>query len=159
MIKAAGDVFLAQALLSLIRPIVLHYQSAILKQGQWPIAGHWNEPQQAQGPVLDPASAFLMNEADSAQYFELCHYERDRLGLRVSRPGNCPLLEAQENLRQAKRRLVTLMEPVTGITCDKLIENSLQYYDEYVEMTLRLFAPHINAKDILSGLKPLNAAG
>lgn len=159
MIEAAGKVFLCKALVSTVRPMVLRYQSAILHEGQWPTAERWSGPQQARSPVLDPESVYLLEDADLAKFIELCNQERNRLGLKVSRPGNCPLLEAREDLRQAGNHLVELMEPITGITLEKLIGGLPQHLDQYIEMTLRLFAPHINVQDILSGMNPHKAAG
>lgn len=159
MIEAAGKVFLCKALVSTIRPMVLRYQSAILHEHQWPTAERWIGPQQARGPVLDPESAYLLEDVDLEKFAELCNQERHRLGLNVSRPGGCPLLEARYELCQAGHNLVKLMEPITGITLEKLTGGLPQYMDQYIEMTLRLFAPHVNVPDILRRLNPHKAAG
>jgi hypothetical protein len=42
MMEAATQVFSAMTLLSLIRPIVNDYQSAILREQQWSVSPRWS---------------------------------------------------------------------------------------------------------------------
>lgn len=63
MMEAATQVFSAMTLLSLIRPIVNDYQSAILREQQWSVSPKWSQgPCSITGLVLEPARSHLLRD-------------------------------------------------------------------------------------------------
>ena len=83
-----------------------------------------------------------MNDEYFSQYFERLDIEAHNAGFDV-KPGYCPLLMAEEELRQAKHRLIDAMEPITRCSCEKLICSGLKKYDRMVDLALRLLAPFV----------------
>lgn len=152
MIEAAGQVFFAMALVQTIEPIVRNYQAHVLKQGQWSIRPdhlellqkRHTDPEPFESKVLDPKEIYLLSESD----LELCvaqfDAERIKAKLKVRRQGNCPLLEAQSRLIDAKHRLVEVMTPITKVTLEKITTAPVRLYNEYIELNLKLLAPFVD---------------
>jgi hypothetical protein len=114
MIRAAETLFLAMAMEGTVRPVVEKYKLAILAKHQFPVAAKWREYDLPE-KVLDLKWAFLLSKEDSKVYFKECFDARDTAGLKVSRPGNCPLLEAEEDVRQAQNAFIKELGTMPGL--------------------------------------------
>ena len=151
MIRAAENVFTAQALHDTVEAIVKAYQTRILVEGQWPVASNLRDAG-IRETIDDPAKSWFA-EADFQTYLTRCEEERIKAGLRVSKEGNCPLLEAESALRQAQYALIALMAPMTKISeADaRMFPNELR--DQVVDLSLRLLAPYVrDGKAIIEAL-------
>ena len=149
-IKAAKTVFMAMAYVETIRPKVEKYQRRILEIEKYPYSEEaMGRREKAPDDYIKKAGdAYLMSDGDAAHFFKRLREERDAAGFKVKGPDNCPLLEAEQLLREAQRALVDLMEPVTGITHEGLccIGDGLESFKKYIDLTLKLFAPYVDAK-------------
>lgn len=152
MIEAAGQVFVAMALVQTIEPIVRNYQAHVLKQGQWSFRPDVLEsfqkrhtgPEPFECKVLDPREIYLLSESDLEKCTAQFDVERIKARLQVKREGNCPLLEAQSRLIAAKHRLAEVMAPITKVTLEKITAAPVRLYNEYIELNLKLLAPFVD---------------
>lgn len=158
MIEAADALFLAMAKNSLIEPIVLNYQRLILKEGQWRVKSDYVTKGMPDEVVLDPDRAFLLEDADFALFDSLCKKAQVMAGLEVKKPGNCPLLEAKTALAEAKAQLVQAMASVTGQSLDQLLMLSMDKYEKYVDLSLKLLAPFVDPHKRYGIPKPATAS-
>lgn len=141
-IQAAQNLMLAMAHQDLVEPIVKAYQRGILERNQWKICPTMAEPGGENEIIKDPENAYLMNDADSARYFQYCHEAQIASGLKVSKPEHCPLLEARSLVVDARRALVKSMERETGMTWE-LLMNNFSKLPRYIDLTLKLLAPFV----------------
>jgi hypothetical protein len=140
-IDAAEMLIAAMAIEQATAPLVLEYQKRLLAEGQWRLAPEWVQKGTTDQVILDPNMSFLLSEQDAQVYLRRCGEERRNAGLSVSAEGNCPLLEAQELVRQAKHHLVKTMDGIGGLNLDRLIMLPTEKYEEAVDLMLRLLAP------------------
>lgn len=154
-IKAAQNLMLAMSHLQLVEPIVRGYQRAILERHQWRICPSMADMGREQEVITDPKRAYMLAEADAAVYYALCDEAKQAAGLKLTKPENCPLLEAEGFVLDARRALVAALEPVTGVTWDKLMRN-FSDMPRYIELSLKLMAPFVGQADAI--LKDLVAA-
>lgn len=147
MMEAATQVFSAMTLLSLIRPIVNDYQSAILREQQWSVSPKWSQgPCSITGLVLEPARSHLLRDEDCEVYARLCREAAAKVNLVVHGTADCPLLETENDLRLAQRELVDSMFPVTHISAEKATTMKTENYQKLIDLTLRLLAPFVKEK-------------
>lgn len=153
-IDAARIVFTVMALGQLVKPQVEAYQREILARHQWPADAEWAGYKNVPAVILEPKDAFVLSKEHHAIYCEEMKAARDAAGLKVERPDNCPALECDSKLIEAQNLLIDAMEPVGGITWDKLMcsARALENKDKYVSLCLRLLAPHVG-----TGTETLNA--
>ena len=154
MIAAAKLVFVADAVYQTIKPVVLQYKTEVLAQGRWKMRQQFADAFKKRSPemkeddfiILDPAHDYLISDEDIIAVN--AEYEKRRIAakLPVRIDGNCPLLEAENDHREAKFALVRLMEPITKLSLEKLTSASVAMFEQYVELTLRLLAPYVNPK-------------
>ena len=161
MLDAATAVFVAEAAVATIRPVVTSYENAILQAGQWHIDQKWADTA-GDGVILDPAISYLMSEKDFESYRAQCGVAQDRAGLNigvdVSEAGQCPLLLAQAKLEEAKRTLVRAMADTTQATLEGLMSVGPSVYEEYVELALRLLTPHLKSATAIYAIRDLAIA-
>lgn len=151
-IKAAQTLMLAMAHQQLVEPIVTAYQREIMVANQWRIKPEFVELGCEDEVITNPKRAYLLADEDAAKFFALVEEAKKASGLKVSKPENCPLLEAESFVIDARRAMVVAMEPVTGITWDQLM-NNFHLMPEYVDLNLKLLAPFVGkADDILQEL-------
>lgn len=143
MIAAAQTVFMAMALNQMVEPVVNAYKREILAQGQWRIGRH--QDRLGDRVVTEPKDSYLLSDADFAQYDALCKQARDRAGLQVDDPEQCPLLVAEHELMQARQFLVKEMQPTTGVDWEMLARRGGEASHKYMELTLHLLAPFCKA--------------
>ena len=154
MIKATEDLYVAMAFEKTVTPIVLKYQTEILLEKKFEVVDEFKNDKN-EGPIVNPSLTYLMSEADSTVYFSLCNEARIKAGLKIEKEGHCPMLVAQDIVREAKNVLLTCMHPITGLTLEQARSMSLENFEKYVELTLKLITPHLKptfAKSVAQGL-------
>lgn len=128
-ISAAVTVFKCMAAIEVVRPIVEGYQRKVLNELGW---GH-----------LELKHKWKLPDEVWQNYLVRCNEERIAAKLNVDDPAHCPLLVIENKLTQAQDLLIVLMEPVSGISLDRVLgsRDSLKNYAELVNLNLRLLAP------------------
>jgi len=133
-ISAAETVFMCMAYVDVVKPIVLGCRAKILRELGW--------------GSTDPERTYNLPDDVFAKYHRRCNEERIKANLHVDDPDHCPFLEAKHLLCQAQRVLVDVMEPVSGISFDKIFRapDALKNYDTLIVLNLRLLAPYCKNK-------------
>jgi hypothetical protein len=144
MVAAAEAVFTAMAFERTIREVVEPYQRKILKELGWDI---------------ELKSTWTLPDTVFAEFVKRCHEERDKAGLKVDSPEQCPLLVAENLVMEAEHALIEAVQPLTDITLDHLLcspdGKGLEHLAHYIDLNLRLLAPFVRSADeILKGGKP-----
>jgi hypothetical protein len=136
MIEAAETVFKAMAYVETLKPVVTGYQEAVLKKHQFEAEGDI---------VLNPDHCYLLKDTDFEIYLKEINEARVKAGLKISKEGNCPLLEAETILRDAQRVLVDTMEPVTNLDTDTVLcsKNGMENYKQLIDMILKLLSSFV----------------
>jgi hypothetical protein len=145
MVDAAERVLIAEAALKVIAPIVNAYEARILKDGQWQVCEEFREGKAGDYLVLTSDRSYQMSDDDFAVFHGRCKEARDRAGLWVEDPEQCPKLVAEEQLRIAKRALIDSMEPVTKLKADDVFTLPLKDSARFVELTQNLLARHVDS--------------
>ena len=149
LVRAAETVFLAMAMEGTVRPVVEKYQQAILATHQFSIDTKWREID-TEEKILSPKLAYLLSDADAKVYFRECHAAREASGLKVSRAGNCPLLEAEEDVRKAQNAFIAELGNIPGL--EAIAANSamtLEQRAQLIDLGLKLVAPFVSNADKL----------
>lgn len=148
-LEAARKLFAAMAMVQTVKPIVEAYQRKILAANQWKIAPEFVERPSAtargieEGDViLEPKLSYLLDEEDAAVFFAECDKEAAAHGFKV-KPGYCPFLIADSDRMDAERALVASMADVTKINNDNIWNLGFDKRREYLDLTMRLFAPFL----------------
>ena len=144
MIEAAEQVVVADAVLKVIAPVVDEYERRILEEGQWRVRPEFRGEGRADEAILTSSRSYLMADEDFAVFHERCKEARDRAGLWVADPEQCPKLVAEERLRIAKHALVDAMEPVTQVKAADIFTLPLEQSARFVELTQNLLARHVD---------------
>lgn len=133
MVEAANTVFMCMAAVQTVEPIVRDYQRKILLELGWQI---------------DPEQSYNLPDSVFAEYHRRCNEERIAAKLHVDDPEYCPLLVSKNLLCKAQRVLADVMEPVSGISFDKVFRSpdALKNYDQLIDLNLRLLAPYCKNK-------------
>ncbi len=153
MLTAAENLFKARAYVETIRPIVLQYQKEILAEGQWHISPK-KASRRGDAVIVEPKDSWLMSDDDFAVYHARCKAARDKAKLHVENDGHCPLLVAEHLVTSAEHALIDAMADTTGVTKDKLLSAKMDiclvdYYKNYIHLTLQLLAPFVRSSDEL----------
>jgi len=148
MISAAETLFKSMAFADMIRPIVLKYETEILAEGQWHIKPEY-AAHSGDKIILAPKDSYLMSEEDLAKYYAKCKVARAAANLHVDHDDQCPLLVAEEMVRQAQRALIEEMSVLHNLTADKLLCAGLDKYNQYVDLCLKLLAPFVRSSNEL----------
>jgi hypothetical protein len=130
MVEAAEAVFVCMAAVDMVKPIVLGYRAKILRELGW--------------GSTDPERTYNLPDSVFAEYHRRCNEERIAAKLHVDDPDHCPYLVAKNLLCKAQRVLVDVMEPVVGISFDRIFQapDALKNYDTLIDLNLRLLAPY-----------------
>ncbi len=108
-IRAAEAVLVAMAHEHAVRPVVEAYQRMILAEHQFKPSVTWQDFPGRPEVVLDPGEDHYLGPEDMAVYMAECDAARDALGLAVSSPDHCPLLEARSARIDAENTLLATM--------------------------------------------------
>lgn len=93
--------------------------------------------------ITDFKMMYLASEEDRKLYWTCMNEHHNRLGFKKKSKDHCPILVAESQTRDAKRLLIDVLEPFTGINEDHLI-GCMKHYKEYIELHLNLLAPFVN---------------
>lgn len=156
MVDAAEGVLFAMAFRDTVSPIVVEYQTRILGEGKWTVREEFeDEPSGEMGeanvrpakpePITDPKNAWQMSDEDFTVYNERCQAAARTAGLKVARDGNCPKLEAEDDVRVAERRLIDSMVPITNLPARTVTGLHPRDYDRFVGLTLDQLRPFVDA--------------
>jgi hypothetical protein len=153
MVLAAEAVFTAKTLVLQMTTIVLGYQSRILAKHQWMPAKEWQEGcHPVLEPITNPKDSYLLEENDFLQYLELCNEARIAAGLHIEKPGQCPLLVAQDLERRATRNLFDVFEQTNKFSYSDILKSRdcIENIKRATSLMLSLMAPFVRpAKEIL----------
>lgn len=149
MIQSANCLLAAKAFLAEIDTIVNGYGQKILAEKQWPIAQKWVAMGMDKRVILEPKSAFLLSPEHLKTYYELTFIEREKAGLKVSHPENCPLLEAKTLELEAKKAFLDATSSITGVSFEKAASHSIKLLDQLTELTLALMVPYLKPEEWL----------
>lgn len=156
MIAAAEAVFVAEAFEQTLRPIVEDYKRKILSERVWHMSPDIRAGVRRTGDmpidtrITDIRYAWMMSEADFAEFARLCNAARITANLVVESEAHCPLGVAEEITRQAKRKLAEVMAGVSGIDLETISTMRMEHYEHYVDLTLRLLAPFVGSAAVAS---------
>lgn len=142
MILAAKDVFLSMAWEQAIRPVVEGYQKQILDRNKF-------TDKRTKEVILDPKHTYMMSDEDFAVYLKEIEVCREAAGLKIRSEGNCPLLEARNDLRIAERAFAKTLEPLTKVTIDQVLctKNGLENYRKYLNLGLKMVLSYDGSHD------------
>ncbi len=108
-VRAAEVLVAAMTYEQTIQPLVEAYQRMILEQHQFKPSLTWDYCPGLPEVVLDPNEDHYLGADDMAIYMAECHAARDALGLTVSSPDHCPLLEARSARIDEENALLATM--------------------------------------------------
>ena len=135
-INAAKTVFQAMAYEKTVSDIVKPEQRRLLKQLRMKDG--------AGEAITDPERSYNANDNDFAAYMDRMHEFYIAKGFNVEL-GYCPLLIAEKYTRTAKRVLIDVCEPFTGINFDALFSDFPNRYNSYIDIILRLLSKSVKS--------------
>lgn len=154
MISAANAVFMAMAYTETVREVIEPVQKRLLQENHYKIdfnrfarteRDYEHMKKEVGEYCRDWKYLYLIFDKDMTDLMNKAHYQYTRvLGFKVKDVGYCPLLCAESMEREAKRLLVDIMQPVTGLSADDVLcsKNGLDNYKKLIELTLKLLAPY-----------------
>lgn len=153
MKSAARGCFLAMAYTGTVRPIVEGYQHDILSEYQFrtDVEQYDGKRVYPDKVVLNPDHTYMLTEDDFAFYLAECRTAQSAAGLKTESRDHCPLLVAESIQRDAEHLLIDAMEPLTGINFNTILgsRNFIDHLKKYIDLSLKLLAPFVDAKEIL----------
>lgn len=149
LIRNAENLLLCMAMEQEVRPVVEAYETAILAKHQFKPASKWRD-RLDKGVVLDRKSSFLLSDEDAKIFYAECFAERDKAGLKVSKPDNCPLLEAENTRRLAEEAFIGERGKIPGLGSFSSGHLTLEMRAKVIDTGLRMVVPFVgNSKEIL----------
>ena len=132
--------FQAVAFCETLRPVITAKQTEIIN-----FYGFETDPEM--GPVEKITTPNLMwtaTEEDFALYAKEmdAFYLSEDCPVKPTKAGNCPLLEAEQVIRELKRQIADAFEPYFGFGADRLL-TKMDAYDEYFKLLMEMFAPFV----------------
>lgn len=151
LIQSAENLFLAMAVEQEIRPKVEAYETEILARHRFKPAAQYRDYVKDEA-ILSRKDSFLLGDDDAKVYFAECFAARDAAGLKVSKPQNCPLLEAECTRMEAQNAFIKALGAIKGLEAfaEKPHVLTIAQRDKVIDIGLRLVAPFVgNSKTIL----------
>ena len=154
MISAAKAVFMAMAYTESVREVIEPVQKRLLQENHYKIdfntftrteRDYEHMKEEVGEYCRDWKYLYLIFDKDMTDLMNKAHYQYTRvLGFEVEKVGYCPLLCAESLERDAKRLLVDIMQPVTGLTAEDVLcaPHALENYKKLIDLTLRLLSPY-----------------
>lgn len=157
LIATARAVVIAQAAVETLRPRILNIQQGLIDDYGFSASAEWLERGHEVKP-LTPSTAYLMSDTDAAVYHAELDKEYRKAGFAEMPAGHCPLLIAENLMRQAERLFMEVSIELTakaGFTAE-LIEsvitcagaNGLANRKKYLDINLSYVAPFIDRATI-----------
>lgn len=142
LISMAESVVMAMAIYQQTAETVTAYQAKILLQGQWRVDPEFTKYGIKDEVITDPKNTFALTKENAAEFFALCEVERSKARLSISKPGNCPMLEAETTLRQAEMMLMECAATYTSIDPARVI--GIKNREKLLDIILKTVAPDLD---------------
>jgi len=142
MIESAKTLLMAMAYVETIAPTVKAYRKKCLDE----VKGI----NRYDGSIVtDIELDYQLTDEDFQRYLTLTKKERDLAGFKVEDDDFCPLLVAEDMVRQAQSALCQSMALTTGITKDQIFNapKAMENYKKYIDLTLRLLIPFVGTTE------------
>ena len=154
-LRNAENLLIAMAHESLVREVVEAYETKILERHQFKIARKWIELGINDEVILERKKSFLLEDHDYQTFIAETIIERDAANLKVSRPDNDPLLEAESLRRNAENTLLDSLvktDPFSKLGSMENVPYDLK--GQILNIALGLLAPYLgNSEAILERLR------
>lgn len=152
---AAKAVLVAKAAVEAIRPKVYAIQDNLIFQLSPKVSEEYDEDR---GEYVLRENAWMMTDEDAARYYPALDKEYRKAGFTEIETGQCPLLIAENLLRQAEALFIEQSVELTarvGIDAQMAEDIARAMYSldrrkEYIELTLRYVVPFIPAAELKS---------
>jgi hypothetical protein len=147
LLKSAALLLMAKAHTETLCPSIEAIQYKILKDGQY---------QQAETglPILRVEDAYQMSEARLEKFFDELQKSYIAAGYQLERPGDCPLLIAEELERQARDLMIKQSQELHQLFNVEDIYHSVATIREYERLTLAYLTPFVAEAGLLSEFLP-----
>lgn len=142
LIRNAENLLLSMAMEQEVRPVVEAYETEILAKHKFKPAAKWRD-RLDRDTILDRKSSFLLSDEDAKTYYAECFAARDNAGLKVSRPDNCPLLEAENTRRLAENVFIDELGKIPGLDAISSGVMTLEMRAKVIDLGLRMVAPFV----------------
>jgi hypothetical protein len=142
-ITAMKGLFEAIAYVEVLRPIIEGKQREIIEFYKFEVSEECGRHTEMK-TISEPKNMYLSSKQDLKIYcdeLQLFYYS-DLCPVKPSKPGLCPLLEAEHLVRCIKWELADFFAPVMGMNCDQLTRN-LKNWEAYWDIMLGLFAAKV----------------
>jgi len=143
LVSLADSLLVTMAMKQLKEEKVNQYATKVLAEMQAHIAKKWVDLGVDDQIILDPKSAYLLDDEKAAVYYARCEQERIAAGMTVEKEGNCPALEADSLFRAARDAFIDALTPYTAITIEQA-RMSVAMLDKLSDWGLRLLTKHID---------------
>lgn len=153
MIAAANAVFMAMAYTDTVREVIEPIQARLLQDNHYKM--DINRFTRSEGDAAEFTALhgiycrkwselYLIFDEDMTDLMIKANYEYQKAGFKIEL-NYCPLLVAESTQREAERLLIDVMEPVTGLTTNKILtsKDGVNNFKKMVDLTLRLLAPSV----------------
>lgn len=152
LICAAEAVLLGMTIEQMVRPVVEGYETEILAKHRFMPAQKFAAYVENK-PIVNRKDAFLMGEDDMQVYLKECFAARDAAGLQVSRPDNCPLLEAESMRVRAENALIRELGEIAGLEAFRQNNHvmTLEQRAKVVAIGLKLTLPFVGKPEEILG--------
>ena len=137
-IQLAGVLFKAMAFEQVIREQVEPIQQQVVEQLK-PVCRDTAEV------IIRPNDMYRAADKVFQQYMDLTREQYEAIGIQPENPDHCPLLVAEDLTRKAKQNMIDYCEQYTGIGHSDLFYDFPNDYNNYIDLTLRFFAPKVKA--------------
>lgn len=134
MCNAVNNVLVLRKQRDAIAEVVRKNQLTVLAKHQFKFDQEFNTTQE---PILHWTYAYDMSDADFIIYNEEVTELNTAAGILPSKPDNCPLLEAEQIVRDTERTMVEEFESFTNISAEELMYNFV-LYKKYIELCIKL---------------------
>ncbi len=139
----AKAVFMAMAYTQTVRETIEPKQQEVIDFYKFKVDQQWRDIEV--GTIITNHKQLYLAHPDDWQLFQR---EMDKKYVEVNliptKPGNCPLLEAESLERDTKRYFIDGLEPYTGLSFDRLISSGLDNYRKYIDLNLTIFASKVS---------------
>lgn len=154
-ITAAETLFMAMAYVETIKPMVEKIQQDILTKNNYRylpedniLYKHRDKIQEEKGGELPQYikshnDIHLMGKGDSGHYFTELNHAYISAGFNVEF-GYCPLLVAEDMVRQGRKLLIDVMQPITKLSYEAVAfsKDCVKNIYQLAEISLKLLAPY-----------------
>jgi hypothetical protein len=146
-VKVVSALFQAIAYCETVRSVIEPKQKEVLAKHQFKIAPKWQERFEKRGfsydkVIVDHSDLFLIADEDFQVYLDEMDVFHREQGFDKPAKEYCPLLIAENLVRDVKKQVTDFLEPYTGISYD-MVSYSLDSYRKYFDLIMGLFAPKV----------------